>query len=161
MTDDSASPPGKPEPPATPEWFDPGLRFECTQCGNCCTGPPGYVWFNADEATRIARRLGLSVEQFLKQYTHRAGGRPSLNEVWNADVRGYDCVFLNRDERGRALCTIYDVRPTQCRTWPFWPENLRSQRAWRRASRDCPGMDQGQLIPADRVRIIREVQKQA
>ena len=25
-------------------WYRDGLRFQCTQCGNCCTGDPGVVW---------------------------------------------------------------------------------------------------------------------
>ena len=28
----------------SPEWYRDGLRFECTRCGACCTGAPGYVW---------------------------------------------------------------------------------------------------------------------
>ena len=38
---------------------------------------------------------------------------------------------------------IYPVRPTQCRTWPFWEDNLKSPQAWKNASergRGCPGM---------------------
>ena len=27
-------------------WYHLGLRFQCTGCGDCCTGAPGYVWIN-------------------------------------------------------------------------------------------------------------------
>ena len=23
-------------------WYQDGLQFRCTRCGNCCTGAPGY-----------------------------------------------------------------------------------------------------------------------
>ena len=36
---------------------------------------------------------------------------------------GLDCVFLDRDTiKGKAICSMYDVRPLQCRTWPFCEE---------------------------------------
>jgi len=28
-------------------------------------------------------------------------------------------------------CTVYPVRPAQCRTFPWWKENLSSKEAWR------------------------------
>ena len=141
------------------QWYRDGLRFTCTQCGNCCTGPPGFVWFDSEEAAKIAEFLGLSVDAFLQQYAHKVDGRWTLNET--KAERGFDCVFLQRDEGDKALCSIYEVRPAQCRTWPFWPENLRSGRAWRAAAKTCPGMEaglngQGKFYPVEQVRIIRD-----
>ena len=144
--------------PSTPQepWYAPGLSFACTQCGNCCTGPSGYVWFDDDEARAMAEHLGVSEAEFRQRYAHKIFGRWSLNEV--KVKRGqYDCVFLKRDDAGKALCSIYSVRPTQCRTWPFWPGNLSSPAAWERAGRTCPGMQQGgSFYPVEKIRIIRE-----
>ena len=144
----------------TTEWYADGLRFTCTQCGNCCTGPPGYVWFNEAEAVAIAEYLGLSEAAFREQYAHQALGRWTLNEV-PIGAGQYDCVFLKSDEQGRRGCSIYPVRPHQCRTWPFWPENLASPRSWQRAGRTCPGMTAGnegagKLYPINEIRIIRD-----
>ena len=136
------------------EWYEDGLRFECSQCGNCCTGPPGYVWFTEEEAGRIAEHLGLTVAQFRRRYTHPVHGSESLNEVQSED--GYDCIFLRRDDAGKALCSIYPVRPRQCRTWPFWTENLRSSRDWARTARGCPGCNHGELVPIEEIRIRRD-----
>jgi Fe-S-cluster containining protein len=144
------------------EWYAPGLRFTCGRCGNCCTGPEGYVWFSDDEARAMAAALGLSIEQFLQLHTRETHqGRRSLREV--ESPAGRDCVFLRRDHEGRALCSVYHARPTQCRTWPFWPENLRSSAAWARAARSCQGMTQGlagqgELYPIERVRLLRAQQ---
>ena len=143
------------------EWYADGLRFTCTQCGNCCTGPSGYVWFDEWEGEAIAEHLGLSEKEFKRQYAMKSHGQWSLGEVKTR--HGYDCVFLDRTEDGRALCSIYPVRPSQCRTWPFWPENLRSRKAYEATARNtpCPGMKkglegEGQHYPAERVRECRD-----
>ena len=61
-------------------WYEEGLRFKCTGCGECCTGSPGYVWVSPTEAEAIAKRLGIPVEEFIKKYTRRVGDRLSLTE---------------------------------------------------------------------------------
>lgn len=144
---------------APQEWYADGLRFTCTQCGNCCTGPAGYVWFNPTEAKAIADYLGLSVAEFEEQYARRIGARRSLNE--RKTRHGYDCIFLDRDEQGKALCKIYPVRPTQCRTWPFWPENLEEMEDYVRLARRCPGVragleGEGEFFPIEQIRIRRD-----
>lgn len=142
------------------EWYAEGLRFTCTQCGNCCTGPPGYVWFDDQEGEQIADHLGLDVATFRKKFAHRTFGRWSLKEHKNE--RGeYDCIFLTASGDGKRTCSIYPVRPTQCRTWPFWPENLMFPENWKQAAQRCPGMakgreGQGKLYPIDQIRIIRD-----
>ena len=140
------------------EWYAGGLRFNCTQCGNCCTGPPGAVWFEPEEGRAMAAALGMDEATFLARYARRAGVRTSLKEV---KIKGqYDCALLERRSDGTTGCSVYRARPTQCRTWPFWPELLESSAAWQdaRQSTPCPGMDRGELIPVERIRIIRAEQ---
>jgi len=134
-------------------WYDDGLRFACTQCGDCCTGPPGFVWFDDVEAQAMADHLKLTVAEFRHRFARFQMGQWTLEE--NKREGQYDCVFLRRDTEGKALCSVYPVRPKQCRTWPFWPENMRSKRDWDQAAQDCPGMKQGQTFyPVEQVRII-------
>lgn len=135
-------------------WYSDGLSFSCTQCGNCCTGPSGYVWFNDAEAKAIANYLQVDRADFLRDYTHKVHTRSSLKE--QETEHGHDCVFLTRDEKGKTGCGIYPVRPKQCRTWPFWPENLTTHTAWQRAANTCPGIDHGRLYPIAEIRIIRD-----
>ena len=122
------SAPGKGEP-----WYRDGLRFECTMCGNCCTGPEGVVMFSPEEGQAMADKLGLPLEEFLARYSRRVGRQRSLREK-RTDF-GNDCIFLDRNSiPGKAVCGVYEDRPAQCRTWPFWDSNLRSPQAWAEAA---------------------------
>lgn len=124
---------------AAERWYEPGLNFTCTQCGKCCTGFEGYVWVDGPQMQAIADHLGLDLETFTQRYVRRVGRRHSLIEK-----RNLDCVFW---ETGRG-CTIYPVRPTQCRTFPFWPEHLRNPRTWSEVQAECPGVGRGTHYPA-------------
>ncbi len=141
------------------DWYAAGLHFSCTQSGNCCTGPTGFVWFNDEELTAMAKFLDLTTDEFLIKHAHQIRGHWSLNEIKRNGK--YDCVFLGRDDAGCGTCSIYPVRPMQCRTWPFWPENLSSEKAYRYAAKGCPGMakgleGEGEFFPIEQIRIRRD-----
>lgn len=150
--------------PAQPEWFaDPdtnpsgeaGLRFGCTMCGNCCSGPPGYILLSDEEVAGLASRLGISAAEFVRDYTHMTREGRSLNEKTSA--AGLDCVFLDREKiPGKAVCGVYEDRPIQCRTWPFWPSVIKSKSSWNAAKRTCPGMDQGKKYTVQQIRVQRD-----
>jgi Fe-S-cluster containining protein len=131
-------------------WYKDGLHFHCTRCGNCCTGPPGYVWVNDAEIAAIAAFRHESVAETTALYTRPAGAERSLREKPNGD-----CVFYDR----QAGCTIYPVRPRQCRTWPFWDSNVATPDDWQRTCETCPGSGQGDLISVEeitaRLKVIR------
>jgi hypothetical protein len=63
-------------------WYKDGLRFQCTQCGNCCTGAPGYVWVNKEEIEQMAKLVGLAVPEFEAKFVRLVGVRKSLIEAW-------------------------------------------------------------------------------
>ncbi len=127
-------------------WYAAGLRFACQECGRCCGGAPGYVWLDSTEVEAIAETLGLSPRDFRRTYTKRLWRGMTLKEKAN-----YDCVLLGPDGR----CTVYDVRPAQCRTWPFWPSNLKSRSAWDASARRCPGMNRGPVYALEQIEAKR------
>jgi Fe-S-cluster containining protein len=146
------------------EWFDKpdpktgdvGLRFKCTMCGNCCTGPEGYVLVSDTEIAALAKRFDMTVEQFTDRYTHMTPPGRSLTET--VTEYGNDCIFLDRQKfPGKAVCGVYEDRPAQCRTWPFWKSLLYSRRAWELAKRRCPGIDTGPTYTPVQIRIQRDV----
>ncbi len=113
-------------------WYKEGLRFKCTGCGQCCTGSPGYVWIKEEEAQLMASALQISLEEFVRKYTRRVGNQISLRE----NPRNFDCVFLEGKQ-----CKVYSARPKQCRTFPWWKENVETQALWKEASDRCEGIN--------------------
>ena len=93
---------------AKEKWYRDGLKFTCTQCGNCCSGDPGYVWATKEEVRRIAEFLGRPDGRLDKAHLRRVGLHYSLTEKPNGE-----CVFLD----GRD-CHIQPVKPQQCRDFP-------------------------------------------
>lgn len=130
-------------------WYNKGLRFDCTRCGNCCKthGEYAYVYLAERDLSAIAQHLGLSRADFLARHCEREDGWVLLRMDQPA------CPFLTSEN----TCSIYPVRPKQCATWPFWRENL-ERAQWEGPVREtCPGIGRGPLHPAAEIeRIARE-----
>lgn len=124
-------------------WYEAGLAFECTQCGNCCTGSPGFVWVTETDIEQIAEYLDKPIGEIRLLYTRPARGKVSLTEYPNGD-----CVFFDGQSR---RCQIYPVRPVQCRTWPFWNGNVHSPEAWEATGRHCPGINRGGFVSLEEI----------
>jgi len=115
-------------------WYKDGLKFKCTGCGKCCSGPSGAVWVDDEDILRLARKLNLAPEDFVRRHVRRIGERLALKEVQRG--KNFDCVFLE----GK-LCGVYEARPVQCRVFPWWPQNLESQEAWDDEGKRCEGIN--------------------
>ena len=126
-------------------WYSQGLRFKCTGCGRCCTGSPGVVWVTEDEIVALAEYLSLSLEDFVTKYIRLVDDRFALEE----DPKNYDCVFL-KDKR----CTVYEKRPSQCRTYPWWVHNLTSKEEWLAEAMHCEGINHkdAPLVPYEEIK---------
>ena len=121
-------------------FFDRGLRFECQQCGRCCTGEPGTVYVAPDEVKAIADSLGLPEKAFIADLLYPFRDGYSIKE----DKQGNCLLYADG-------CRIYPVRPRQCRTWPFWFKNLRSSYAWKQTASQCPGIGKGPVYTRDEI----------
>jgi Fe-S-cluster containining protein len=97
-------------------------RFVCTGCGECCRWP-GHVLLRDQDIEELAAYLGLTVRVFVEQYTRLASNRAQLSL---RDQEDGSCIFLVDD-----ACSVYGVRPKQCRTFPA---------AWQ-VGRGCPELD--------------------
>jgi len=129
-------------------WYHKGLRFSCTQCGNCCRnhGEYAFVYLAAADVEAMSAELGLSPAEFYRRHCEEDGPYTVLR------MDKPQCPFLEEDNR----CAVYAARPKQCRTWPFWEENLERE-AWEGPVAECcPGIDRGKLYSAAKVRELAE-----
>ena len=125
-------------------WYKDGLRFQCRQCGGCCAIDDAYVWVEASDIKHLADYFGLSEKAFQRKYVKSVDGSTALLEGENSP-----CVLF---ENGR--CSAYPARPFQCRSFPFWLENLVSPEHWREGTRICPGVNGGRLYTLEQIEQI-------
>ncbi len=136
-------------------WYVGGLHFECMQCGRCCAGPSaGYIWVTRAEVKLIADFLKMTEAQLRQKYLKRVGLRTTIIEHHSTR----DCIFL-QNNAGQKNCVIYPVRPNQCRTWPFWPSNLKNPDTWNETAKKCPGIKRGRLYSFEEIEKIRKNKK--
>lgn len=129
-------------------WYHEGLQFTCTQCGKCCSGAPGFVWVEAEEVTAMAAAMKMEEESFRDKFIRRVGARESLIEYSDGD-----CIFLDPQSRH---CMVYEARPIQCRTWPFWDSNLETPIDWEQTCEVCPGAGSGKLYNFEQIEAQRK-----
>ncbi len=134
-------------------WWSEGIRFECQQSGNCCTsrGEYGYVYLTRKDRKNLAEFFKTTTREFTHQYCAQSDGFYHLAENGSPD-----CIYLSEKK-----CTVYEARPTQCRTWPFWPENMNAKRWTDSIQSSCPGVGKGKLHSAESIRKQVEKQKRA
>lgn len=126
------------------KWWSEGVRFECQGSGQCCLsrGEYGFVFLTREDRKRMADHLGLGLREFTKQYCDKTQGYYHLKEE---ETRA-ECTFL----KGKR-CGIYEARPIQCRTWPFWPEVMNAKTWNKEVKGFCPGVGKGQIIPPEEI----------
>ncbi len=118
------------------------IRFQCQGSGNCCTsrGEYGYVYLSDPDRERLSAHLGKTVEDFTSQFCDHSEGYTHLKHPEK------DCRFLVEQR-----CSVYEARPGQCRTWPFWPENFRAKKWKREIASFCPGIGKGPVWSSEKI----------
>ena len=125
--------------------YDQGIRFKCQGSSNCCVsrGEYGFVYLSNKDIQRLCLFTKLKRNDFIKLYCDKTNEFTHLKEKF----KNGNCMFL-KDKK----CSIYKARPTQCRTWPFWSENL-SVKKWNvEISKFCPGIGKGRIISKEEIR---------
>ncbi len=136
------------------KWYDEGIQFECQGSGKCCMsrGEYGFVYLTDDDAANAARALKITKKKFIEDYCEYDEKLLALK----GDPNSPDCIFLN-DKK----CSIYEGRPVQCRTWPFWPEVMNAK-AWKKNVESfCPGVNKGRLYTKEEIEKVLKEQKDA
>jgi len=123
--------------PGKKPFYDGGLNFSCTRCSSCCRYEPGYVFLSKNDLMLLAEALKITYTDVVEKYCRWVpvpGGKKQLSI---REKPGFDCIFWQDG------CSIYQARPLQCRTFPFWESTLSSPEAWKNLT--CPGTGKGTL----------------
>jgi Fe-S-cluster containining protein len=86
------------------------MPFVCQRCGACCR-VPGYVRLTDADIDALSAALGLTVADFIEQYTDLSPTRSGLVLKGETDA---PCQFLTAEN----LCRVHMARPQQCRDYP-------------------------------------------
>lgn len=140
------------------EFFAEGIQFECQGSGKCCVsrGQYGYVYLTLEDRRQLAKQLELSTQKFTSQFCNKTDGFYYLKSTDVDGTEVKECIFLKNNQ-----CSVYAGRPTQCRTWPFWPE-LMNARAWKKeVVQFCPGVDKGKKWSKEQIAALVAEQKKS
>jgi len=120
-------------------FYAAGLRFSCKRCSCCCRHESGFVYLSENDLSRLANELKMEYTAFIQTWCRWIPFEWGAERLSLREKSNFDCVFWN------AGCTVYDARPLQCRTYPFWDNIACSPAAWETAGRRCPGINSGEL----------------
>jgi Fe-S-cluster containining protein len=127
------------------------LRFECQRgCVNCCD-QQGFVYLTEADLKRAAKFVGMPARAFEEKFVYR-----TKRSLRFRKPRDKQCPFLE----GHG-CSIHPAKPTQCRTFPFWPELVEDRAAWKKTGEFCPGIGKGPLIQIGTAMEIADEQRKA
>ena len=122
------------------------MRFHCQPgCIRCCE-EDGFVYLTADDIVRMSAHLKISRVEFRRRYV--CGEPPLLRFRLR---KGRPCPFLLANG-----CSIHEVKPLQCSSFPCWPELLDKPGERRRVAKYCPGMERGPSLDPDAARLLAE-----
>ena len=128
--------------------IEKGIRFECQGSGNCCVsrGTYGFVYLSKKDIKKLSIGFKTTEQNFIKNYCQKTDGFIHLKEL---KKNNGNCIFLKDNK-----CTVYKSRPIQCRTWPFWPENMNAKTWEKDIAIFCPGINKGRFYSSKNIEKI-------
>ena len=123
-------------------FYAKGLKFTCKRCSACCRYEAGIVSISEKDLKKLLKSLKMGREEFIKtfcRWVYDWNGKKSLSLKEKSNK---DCILWDNG------CTVYESRPLQCRTFPFWESIVSSLIAWETAGSGCPGINQGMVHTA-------------
>ncbi|MBN2857673.1 MAG: YkgJ family cysteine cluster protein [Candidatus Delongbacteria bacterium] len=129
-------------------FYKHGIRFECKKCGNCCVGN-GYVFIFPVDLERLIEKSGFNLEELQRTYLSTVDGYTVFRDGGSGA-----CIFWDPIVKG---CRIYEARPTQCRTFPFWKTLLYKKAKWDEGTKTCHGVGEGRLYSEEEIDEIKKL----
>jgi len=121
-------------------FYTTGLNFSCKRCSSCCRYDQGFVFLSEKDLEKLTAGLDMDKAQFVKAYCRWVAGMQGTETLSLKEKSNKDCIFWETSG-----CSVYNVRPFQCSSFPFWPSILSSYESWKIAASACPGMNTGKL----------------
>lgn len=84
---------------------------DCLQCAACCKNYSPR--FKTPDVKRISRHLDMKESTFIETYLN-------VDEEGDFVAKTTPCPFLGSDN----LCSVYDVRPSDCARFPYTDEDV-------------------------------------
>jgi len=131
-----------------------GLRFSCIRCSACCRYESGYVFLSAKDVGRLKSAFKMGDEEFIKTYCRWVPSANGSLQLSLKEKSNYDCIFWKAEAGAstrEGACSVYEARPLQCRTFPFWSSVVDSSESWEMVAADCPGMGKGVFHSPDTI----------
>ena len=125
--------------------YSQGLYFSCVKCSACCRHESGIVVLTENDLKLLADFKKMGYNEFTEAYCRWVPYWNGAERLSLKEKPGYDCIFW---EDG---CSVYPVRPLQCRAFPFWESIVNSSAAWKSIAASCPGMNKGTLVTRDEI----------
>lgn len=138
------------------------MKFQCQEScgGKCCSrskeNSGAFVFLTKSDVNIIEKATGRNREKFSEllefdstRFTRKKSKQRVLKMVGDA------CTFF---EKGK--CKIFENRPMQCKTFPFWPENMKAYK-WNKLKKFCIGIGKGNEINfEEKVKLQKETDKE-
>lgn len=107
----------------------------CETCnGNCCIGESGNIWISKNEIFNLSNHLNMPLNDLVDNYLEKRGYKYSIKEV-KLSEDNYACIFFDLEKK---QCSIYEARPIQCRTFPFWDYFKTNEKE---VFKECPAIE--------------------
>ena len=136
-----------------PPFYADGLRFSCKRCSQCCRHESGFVFLSEKDVVRMAEALKIGCEEFSLSFCRWIPQVNGIEQLSLKEKSNLDCILwaISAGANADGGCSVYESRPLQCRSFPFWPSMLNSSVSWEAAAKDCPGIGQGSLHNLDSI----------
>ena len=109
------------------------------------------MYLSERDLSRLAQGLGMDYAAFIETWCRWVPYLPGSERLSLREKANLDCVFWSDDVVAGGGCSVYDTRPLQCRSFPFWDSVLCSPLAWKRTAAECPGMNSGKLHTGEEI----------
>jgi Fe-S-cluster containining protein len=120
-------------------FYASGLKFSCKRCSSCCRYESGFVFLSEKDLKKLVSQTKMDNSSFISVYCRWVTDWQGKEVLSLKEKHNKDCIFWDSG------CMIYQSRPLQCITFPFWESVISSEYTWEAAASGCPGINTGSL----------------